>query len=745
MPSHCPTARTLCALTVVASPLVPALAPAVFAILLATIALGGCVKKDYPAGGSVLSSVEIETSDGDHAYPGIDLSDLSEQLATAKSPKFLGLWEGVAFDYEIYDRNVLARDLARVERYCRARGYYEAKVVAGRVIRIDEHHVRVLVSVAPGQPVVTTTVTVPGLENLPFDVAFDAKRAVALCSDGPCGDTDRFDEQRYESSRAAIVRVLQDHGYAFAEVKSSAVVDLARHSASATYAINPGPSATFGRITVKGLDEIPEKLVRNALQLRRGQPYSRAEIEEARAALVALGVFSTVDIQEDRSSPDTRAVPLSVVVRESSLRTVRAGIGASIDQLEITNTLRLGWESRNFLGGMRRFQIDTRPGITYFPTRLSRIETPTRFFPHNRLRLELRQPAFLEGRTTGFIAGEYNIYPLIFPMAPDAIPEDEFVIGYNELKASSGLQRAFFGQRMVITPSYNWQVNYPFVYKTTANQSRTPDGFNPIVISYPELAGALDFRDDPINPSRGLFVSNSFQVAGYIFRGDVSDVRIRPEIRTYLPISKKVILATKTTFGFLFPSNYGDTLRDTVNGVPIVIATPRDARVVSDQHKLLFRAFYSGGPNSNRGYGFREVGPHGPVGFLLQGGDVNCFDPASDAERAQCVRPLGGVLLWEASLEIRFPISGPLGAVTFVDASHVNRSMRWRFDAPHLSPGAGVRYETPVGPVRLDIGWRLVEHVGSPPSADQLQDEAVTGPLFGIAPVAVHIALGDAF
>ena len=103
--------------------------------------------------------------------------------------------------------------------------------------------------------------------------------------------------------------------------------------------------------------------------------------------------------------------------------------------------------------------------------------------------------------------------------------------------------------------------------------------------------------------------------------------------------------------------------------------------------------------------------------------------------------------LWEASLEVRFPILGPLGGVTFADASDVTRTLQLRLTAPHLSPGLGLRYQTPIGPVRVDVGYRLIKHIGPSPSSRELQDEARTRPLFGLdwLPIAVHIALGEAF
>ena len=72
----------------------------------------------------MVDSVEVENT------RAIDAGDLKDGLATAGSSRFLGIWEGVVFDYEVYDKDVLARDLKRIERYYRARGYYEAKVSA---------------------------------------------------------------------------------------------------------------------------------------------------------------------------------------------------------------------------------------------------------------------------------------------------------------------------------------------------------------------------------------------------------------------------------------------------------------------------------------------------------------------------------------------------------------------------------------------------------------------------------------
>jgi outer membrane protein insertion porin family/translocation and assembly module TamA len=336
--------------------------------------------------------------------------------------------------------------------------------------------------------------------------------------------------------------------------------------------------------------------------------------------------------------------------------------------LHLESHLRVGWEHRNFLGGMRRFSIEARPGLTYFPTRIGRFEAPTRLLPENRIHSELRQPSFIEGRTTGFIAGDYGIFPLLYPLPDDAIPEEERIIGYHEVKASVGLERSFFSHHVLVRPSYNWQANFPFTY-----QGDRPEGLDQVRVSFPELFGVIDYRDDPLDPTKGVYFSNSLQVAGFVFGGTVSDVRVRPEARFYLPLAKGVTLATRVTTGFLFPADYGETLGPDVG---LTETNPEDPRVIRDQHKLLFRAFYSGGPNSNRGYPYRGVGPHGPVGFLVPTGQNCALNGRSvDELPGVCIRPLGGLTLWEASMEVRFPIAGPVDGATFVDASDVTRSV----------------------------------------------------------------------
>src|SRR5262249_9152046 len=99
----------------------------------------------------------------------------------------------------------------------------------------------------------------------------------------------------------------------------------------------------------------------------------------------------------------------------------------------------------------------------------------------------------------------------------------------------------------------------------------------------------------------------------------------------------------------------------------------------------IFRRFYAGGINSTRGYDRHRVGPLS----------------ASDD-------PVGGRSLLQASLELRMPIHGPVGGVVFLDVGEVRRqSASYTIGDLKLGTGIGVRYQTIVGPLRVDFGIPL--------------------------------------
>ncbi len=694
----------------------------------------GCAS--IPRGQAAINAVVIEgTSE-------LEADEVAEKMATTPSTKFVGLFRGVVYDYEIFNQSVLQSDLQRIERYYRARGFYKARVRAGRIFYEDEKHVRVQVEVQEGPPIIVRRVAVLGITHLPPDVVRAARRAAAA----PVAVGERFEEEAFVRAETDLKRALTDHGYAYATVKRVAEVDLPRDRASVAFYVEPHAPVRYGEVTIEGLGKIPEAPVRRALDIQAGDPYSTTELDSAQQALLELGVFSSVQIEPvlDATPPPASAtVPLRVRVEPSQLRSVQLGGGVTVDAVRTDVHLVTGWEHRNFFGGLRRFNVELRPALVFYPTRMGDFAAPSDFLPEARLRTELRQPGFIEARTNGVVRTELNAYPVLLG---EKVVKDRPIIGYFESRFAVGLERAF-GRRLYASLLHNLQRNVPFVYSGPLDER-----LKPILISYPQLLTILDFRDDRVQPHKGFYVSNDLQVAG--LGGDVQDIKVQPDVRGYIPVAKRWTVALRASVGFLFPRNWGDSLRRNAE-TPAGEVPELGKDEVRDLQISLLRGFFSGGPASNRGYATRAVGPHGIVPFFspdLNSDDAECNPASEEYDEGKCDLPLGGLSLWEASVELRYPISGPLSGTLFCDTSDVSpKQMDIRLNRPHLSCGVGFRYDTPVGPIRLDVGYRIpgmqvaksVEERAAEEGKDTGEGEPGT-PIFKL-PIAIAFGIGEAF
>jgi outer membrane translocation and assembly module TamA len=133
------------------------------------------------------------------------------------------------------------------------------------------------------------------------------------------------------------------------------------------------------------------------------------------------------------------------------------------------------------------------------------------------------------------------------------------------------------------------------------------------------------------------------------------------EMRHYLPIGKSSVVANRLHLGSIVPTN------DDPANVPF------------------YKRFFVGGSSSVRGWGRYEVSPLSGFGF-----------------------PIGGLSMFEGSSELRVPLKGKLSGAAFFDFGNV-WSDAWNFELGDLryAVGPGLRYLTPIGPARIDIGYQL--------------------------------------
>jgi outer membrane protein insertion porin family/translocation and assembly module TamA len=663
----------------------------------------------------------------------LDDDEIEARIASRETPRFLGLFPGVIYDYEVFNRFVLERDLQRIERFYQSRGYYKARARAAHVFRSGSK-VRVEIVVQEGKPVLLRRVDVHGIERLPAELRQQLRAAVT--AELPLNEP--FEEEKLAAAAKGLARALGDSGYALATVRKSADVNLPEDVAAAGFWVDAGAPCELGEVTLQGLADLPEDRVRGALALEPGDVYSQSEIDESKRALLDLGVFSSVEIEpqveQTQPRPNGRArVPILVKLEKAKLRSVHVGGGVQVDSLKSDVHLTFGWEDQSFMGGLRKLQLQVVPGVVLYPTRFPTFEAPERLLPFGRFSSEFRQPGFMTGRINLILKGQLSVYPVLLNAERD--PEAP-ILGYFDYRASVGFERTL--KRLYGLLSQNLQIIDPFVYAGTMD-----DALGRVIVSYPAFLGSFDLRDDRVHPHKGLYLQNELQVAG--LGGDARDVKVQPELRVYLPVTKRMTLAARGTIGLLFAGNYGETVEpNALTGSPG--ADVSQSRWVRDIQIMFLRGFFSGGAGSNRGYAAREIGPHGVVPFYSPGQssdalDMKCAVGSVDYSAAVCDLPLGGFTLWEAGLELRYPIVDALSGTLFTDASDVSsKVLSFRFNRPHLSVGAGLRYDTPVGPVRFDLGFRI-PGLQAPAGA---ADEGVPGDILG-APLAASFGIGEAF
>lgn len=196
---------------------------------------------------------------------------------------------------------------------------------------------------------------------------------------------------------------------------------------------------------------------------------------------------------------------------------------------------------------------------------------------------------------------------------------------------------------------------------------------NPSTLSYLELGALVDTSDDIFSPTEGNTVNLNYHLALSTLVGDYQYHRVTLLATHYQEIRRGWVLALKVLPGIIKPfgsAAAGDS----------VIAVP------------LFERLFAGGSTSIRGYQRRRLGP-------LAGEDCAAADQ-------QC-NPVGGEALLETSVELRFPLFGKFRGVTFMDVGNI-----WPEPAEvslaelRYTPGVGLRYDTPIGPVRVDAGFK---------------------------------------
>ena len=612
----------------------------------------------------------------------------------------VNLWTWPWTDYPVYDPAVLDRDLDRIERFYRARGYYDAQVTSTRVIQsAPERTVEITADIDEGDPVLVVSWTIEGIAHLDEDLRNELRDAIRLEFGEP------FDEYKYDQSKEALRKILGEASYAHAIVEGAVELSREERWARIVFSITAGMPCRFGQVYVSGYQDLTPRPIWGAAAIEEGEPFSISALEDARQAVYALGPFAAVDVEPilDRKS-DIVDVKVKVVPGKRTRLAFGVGMeaggnlaqgaqdaGDSFAQWDVHLLSR--FEHRNFLGGMRNLQIEERPRLIFdhsFPS----FQRPNL---GNALSIDLRQPAFAEARTALISSTRWDLGP------------DPFGGRFyrSELTTGIGPERRFFGGKLRAASTLNLQL-----FREIKGIDSGPIPSYEVV--YFQHVIQLELRDDPREPRQGAYFSVSVIHAGHGLPGDWDYVRVLPDARGYMPLPFGMVLAARALIGVMEVSQ---------SRIPIPASDPggfvdRLRRFGPLRHRLR-----GGGHNSVRGYRPNTLG------------DAVIVNNRLDS---------GGSRRWEASLELRIPLTSSFGTVLFADAGDVSQEKRFRFNYPQTTFGFGLRYKTIVGPLRLDAGF-APSNLQVFGKDNRIRDGIPQATILGVADGTVHFTIGEAF
>jgi outer membrane protein insertion porin family/translocation and assembly module TamA len=674
------------------------------------------------------------------------------------------------YERRYLDRTEFARDVVRLLVYYYDRGWRDATVDTA-VTRVGENAVRITFRVTERNPTIVKTIAVDDPAGLPGRRRGGRRGQGRIVRPRP---GEPLDVARLDSTVVDLRAAYWQRGFGDVKIQRPAIaVDDSADTAAVRIAVQRGPRTPIGSIDIVhlgGRRDVTDETIRNSLLLKPGDLFIRSNVARSQRALYESGLFRsalidtalaadaatgrTVCAQQTsivagaaaRQQPSRDTTPvgprdstkaLVVCVVEGPPREVRTSVGFSTaDFVQVE-----GRYTHNYwLGGARRLDISGALGnlgaqqlFNVFPFNYANgfqgspteeaVRQQGRFFaPTYSAGIDVRQRWFGSPRNTlgGGVFLSRRSSPGVFVDRGQGA-NVSFTRELAEQTPASATYR--FEVSRVDAGDVYFCVNYGVCDAPTINALRGQQRLSPLA-----LTTSVNRTDDPLFPTRGILARFEAEHASRLTASDFRYNRITAEASTYRRTPfRRSILAARVRGGWV------DALAGTNDAVGVGrAATDADGQVLHPRKR-----FYAGGSQSVRGFGENQLGPRV---LTVSPDDIRgrrdstvgsqtiavyaCAEPTSlqtcFAQRRDSIpdnrfipRPLGGTTLIEGNVELRIPIWKQLWGAVFVDGAVLGeRSLGDLGDGTSaITPGFGVRYLSPVGPVRVDLGIRptLVE------------------------------------
>ena len=637
----------------------------------------------------------------------------------------------------LLDGTTWEKDRVRIANLYALQGYFDARVLgtqlksSRRILPNGEpRSVRIVHTVTEGEPsmlrpacpedgeepVVGCGPTfslrlrsgLPGVTDVNMPTLMPADQVameVVLRADLPLQPGERFSMANVDEAARTMTRRLRARSFSRAVVKSRVDSYPEERLVDVVFEVWSGPPAVFGQFTVQGLDKVRQAYVTHLIKWTQGETWDGGLVVRTQQAIYDLGLFSLVTVGPVPGralilSPEGQeVVAVQINLKERKPGTVRPGIGIGFQRDRFDAHGSVSLSHLNVFRRMVKGDLYLKAGYKFI--------NEDDHFPIGNFDASLRWPlprAGIEFFGTGGIDLDVQVgYKIWSPEAGAGVAWSPWKPFRLSVSYSLSYVDLFPDERVAELQASG---------ELEKSDIEFEDGY---FLSRLRQELILDLRDQPLSASSGVLARVVVEEAGGPIGGTFRYVKLSGDLRGYLPLgTKRFVLAGRAWASWIHV--WGDE-----TGVPVN------------------EAVYAGGDGSVRGWKPKYLGPRARE---------------TDCDRADCIVPTGGRFGATGALELRGNPIGGLWLAAFTDFGRVwlepgaVLDAQQFFDDLQFSVGGGVRYETPIGRLRLDFGVHPPEWT----DGDFLQpwDQSWNGTTESWDPAVpavwnIHFGIGESF
>jgi len=544
-----------------------------------------------------------------------------------------------------FSREQFEADLKRIVAFYTDRGYPDARVSSfDAKLNKDQTSVQVTVNISEGEPVTVERIVFEGFEALPDDHRKALDTRLPLKIGAP------VDRALLQASREATLDELRDHGHPYSSVRVYEAPGTDARQRVVTMRAEAGPIAHHGDTEVSGNATVSENVIRRQLTFKPGDLFRQSRLQESQRKLYGLELFEFANIEPIDTEARPESIATRVTVTKSKHKKMTFGVGYGTEEKA---RAEIDWRHVNAFGSAQTVGAHARySGLD------------------RGVRVTYKEPYFFSPRFTIGVNGQLwhtdePVFTLDTTGGRVTVTRQFARTGGPVLsgRPSTALAFTYANERDDYTISKEALEDPSFRSKLIAlgldPRFGTGGGQRSALI----LDASRNTTDNLLDAKRGYVASVHAEQAGKFLGGSYDYYELTGEGRFYQKLGTVAVAAIQARGGSI------NALGSSDGAVPF------------------FKRYFLGGATNLRGWGRFEVAP-------LSGGGL----------------PIGGTKFSNVSVEFRAPLFGSFGGVLFLDAGNVwgdksgelGKDTGWRYDV-----GPGLRYQTPIGPLRFDLGYQV--------------------------------------